>query len=56
MIAAAAAILANLMESYMGASIQGRVPWLTNDVVNAVQISVAAALAAAARQAMLLSA
>lgn len=41
----AAAFLANLFESWLGASAQGRVAWLTNDLVNVVQISLAAALA-----------
>ena len=42
---AAAAAAANLFESVLGAAVQGRVAWLSNDVVNALQISVAAALA-----------
>eukprot|EP00877_Chromochloris_zofingiensis_P006759 jgi/Chrzof1/2336/Cz11g11130.t1 len=46
----AAAVAANLFESYLGAAVQGRVSWLNNDVVNAIQISVAALLAVAARQ------
>lgn len=46
-IAAAAATVANLFESWLGATVQGRVEWLTNDLVNAIQISVAAALAVA---------
>jgi len=45
---AGAAIVANFFESYLGAVVQGRVPWLTNDLVNMTQISVAAALAIAA--------
>lgn len=40
-----ASLVANLLESYIGASVQGKVDWLTNDVVNGLQISVAAALA-----------
>lgn len=40
-----ASVIANVMESVLGASVQGRVEWLTNDVVNVLQISVAAALA-----------
>ena len=40
-----AAFLANTAESIVGAAVQGRVAWLTNDVVNALQISLAAALA-----------
>ena len=45
-ICAVAATASNIVESYMGAVVQGRVPWLTNDVVNVIQISLAAALAA----------
>ena len=55
-IAAAAATAANLFESWLGATAQGRVAWLTNDLVNAVQISVAAALAVAAAAALSLAA
>ncbi|GMH35639.1 hypothetical protein BSKO_03507 [Bryopsis sp. KO-2023] len=44
-----ACVAANLFESYLGASMQGQIPWLTNDVVNMLQISVAAALAISAR-------
>ena len=40
-----AAVIANLFESYLGASIQGGQAWLTNDVINALQISVAAGIA-----------
>lgn len=45
--ATAAAFLANLFESWLGATVQGRVAWLGNDLVNVLQISVAAALAMA---------
>jgi uncharacterized protein (TIGR00297 family) len=38
-------LVANLFESILGASVQGKVDWLTNDVVNGLQISVAAILA-----------
>ncbi|KAK9905763.1 hypothetical protein WJX75_005970 [Coccomyxa subellipsoidea] len=48
-IVAASATVANLFESYLGAVVQGRVEWLTNDVVNMIQISLAAALAIAAQ-------
>ncbi|KAJ9529631.1 hypothetical protein QJQ45_014383 [Haematococcus lacustris] len=48
LIVAAAAVVANLFESYLGAVVQGRVVWLTNDLVNMIQISVAAGLALAA--------
>jgi len=40
-----AAIAANLLESFVGAMAQGKISWLTNDVVNVLQISVAGALA-----------
>jgi uncharacterized membrane protein len=43
-------VAANLFESYLGAAVQGRVAWLTNDVVNIIQICLAAALAIAAQQ------
>ena len=36
---AAASFLANVFESWLGATVQGRVPWLTNDLVNVVQAS-----------------
>lgn len=45
LVVVAAASAANLFESYLGAALQGRVPWLTNDVVNMIQISLAAGLA-----------
>jgi uncharacterized protein (TIGR00297 family) len=47
-----AAIVANLIESYIGATVQGRVRWLTNDLVNALQISIAAILAIAMQTAL----
>jgi uncharacterized protein (TIGR00297 family) len=40
-----AATLANAFESALGAAAQGRVAWLTNDLVNVLQILVAAGLA-----------
>lgn len=40
-----AATAANFFESYLGATVQGQQEWLTNDVVNMIQISVAAAIA-----------
>ena len=40
-----AAFLANVFESWLGATVQGRLPWLSNDLVNVLQISLAAALA-----------
>lgn len=44
-ITTAAAVVANLFESYLGAASQGRLDWLSNDAVNAIQICVAAAVA-----------
>ena len=49
---AAAAIIANFAESYLGATAQGSVEWLTNDVVNMLQISLAAGLAVGAKVAL----
>jgi uncharacterized membrane protein len=46
-ITTAAAVVANLFESYLGAASQGRLEWLSNDAVNAIQISLAAAIAVA---------
>lgn len=46
-VAAGAAIAANFAESYIGATIQGRAPWLTNDAINVAQICFAATLAMA---------
>lgn len=40
-----AATLANLFESWLGAVEQGQLPWLTNDLVNMIQISLAALIA-----------
>jgi len=42
----AASVVANYLESLVGAGVQrgGAVPWLTNDVVNMLQISVASVL------------
>lgn len=40
----AAAFVANILESYVGATLQDRVDWLSNDLVNVLQISVAAGL------------
>ena len=44
---AAAATFANLFESFLGEALQGHKgsEWLSNDVVNMIQISVAAAVA-----------
>ena len=41
----AAAAMATLVESWIGATWQGRVPWLTNELVNAALTTVAALLA-----------
>ncbi len=49
LLCAGAAVVANLFESFLGASVQGRLQWLTNDLVNAIQISLAAALALGGR-------
>ena len=40
-----AAFLANTFESFLGATTQGQQEWLNNDVVNIIQISLAAGLA-----------
>lgn len=53
-IVAAAAVVANTAESYLGAVVQGKVDWLTNDTVNMLQITLAAALAVAMQQALAL--
>ncbi len=45
-VVAAACVVANVCESYLGATTQGRVPWLSNDVVNMAQILLASLLAA----------
>ena len=42
-----ACIIANYAESVLGATVQGRVEWLSNDMVNMLQISFAAVLAVA---------
>ena len=46
-VATACAFASNTFESMLGAVVQDKVEWLTNDVVNAIQICVAAALAVA---------
>ncbi|EFN51816.1 hypothetical protein CHLNCDRAFT_27602 [Chlorella variabilis] len=51
----AAAFVANLFESWLGATAQGRLAWLSNDVVNVLQISVAALLAMALVQGWVVS-
>ncbi|GLC41341.1 hypothetical protein PLESTB_001073500 [Pleodorina starrii] len=52
-VVAGAATIANLAESYLGASVQGRVSWLNNDLVNMLQISLAATIAIFARLSIL---
>lgn len=52
-VCAAAAVMANIFESFLGALEQGKLPWLSNDMVNALQICVAAALAIVAKQQLL---
>lgn len=44
-IVAGAAVVANLFESYLGAAVQGKASWLSNDIVNGIQITLAASLA-----------
>jgi uncharacterized membrane protein len=39
------ALVATLIESYIGALAQRRCPWLSNELVNAIQTSIAALLA-----------
>lgn len=46
-VVAAAATAANLVESFIGAVAQGKIEWLNNDVVNIIQICLAAVLAMA---------
>ncbi len=48
-----ASTVANVFESYLGASVQAQQEWLTNDVVNMIQISVAATLAICLQQSLL---
>jgi uncharacterized protein (TIGR00297 family) len=44
-ICAFAATIANISESYVGAISQDKVSWLNNDIVNVIQISLAAGVA-----------
>jgi uncharacterized membrane protein len=53
LVVAAAATAANLFESYLGAAVQGRLEWLSNDAINMVQICVAAGLAIAGSHVLL---
>jgi uncharacterized membrane protein len=50
-----AAVMANLLESYLGAVLQAHCQWATNDIVNAVQTCAAAAASVAVRYALLAS-
>lgn len=45
LVVALASTVANIFESFLGAVVQGKVQWLSNDLVNMTQISVAAGLA-----------
>lgn len=45
LVVAVASTVANIFESFLGAVVQGRVQWLSNDLVNMIQISIAAGLA-----------
>lgn len=40
-------VVSNFAESYIGATVQSTTPWLTNDLVNVIQITLAAGLAIA---------
>jgi uncharacterized membrane protein len=42
---AAVGLVATLLESWLGATLQGRIAWLSNELVNGLQTAVAAALA-----------
>lgn len=44
-VVAGAAVIANLFESYLGAALQGKALWMSNDIVNGIQICVAACIA-----------
>ena len=44
-VVAGAAVIANLFESYLGAALQGKALWMTNDIVNGIQICLAACIA-----------
>jgi uncharacterized membrane protein len=48
-----AAVAANLLESYLGAVLQGRREWATNDTINVIQTCAAAAAAVGARCVMI---
>ena len=42
-----AAFIATTAESYIGASLQGRIPWLTNELVNLINTLIGAVVAIA---------
>ena len=44
-VVAGAAVIANLFESYLGAALQGKALWMSNDIVNGIQICLAACIA-----------
>lgn len=45
LLVAAVGLVATLLESWLGATLQGRIAWLSNELVNAIQTALAAALA-----------
>ena len=47
---AVASVISNYLESVLGATLQGRITWLTNDVINVIQITLGAGLAIALAQ------
>ena len=49
LICVVAATVANVVESYIGATTQDSIDWLSNDVVNVIQIFIAAAVAVTLR-------
>jgi uncharacterized membrane protein len=51
-----AAVAANLLESYLGAVLQGRCEWANNDIINVIQTCAAAAAAVGARSVMIMMA
>jgi uncharacterized membrane protein len=52
LIISVACVVANTFESYLGATTQGKVEWLNNDLVNMIQITLAAAVAVALKLAV----
>lgn len=49
----AAAVAANLLESYLGETLQGRAAWINNDALNIIQTCAAAAAAVAGHHIMM---